>query len=146
MKMIAFEEKTEKRIEEGSLFQGAKEKYKEAQKAYDAQDWDGCLNNLNTAFELILKEKLDIPTTIKGVKTANIVEILVKHDVGPVLFLKEARKHVTNVDNSVKHDGYEANKIDCIPALKSMEDLIRKLDNTELKIADEIKKKIYGDL
>src|SRR3989338_3099459 len=62
--LINLEKSSEKKIEEKKLFQSAKDKLKESGKSFEKEDWDSVLNNLNSAIELALKEKLNIPTTI----------------------------------------------------------------------------------
>jgi hypothetical protein len=103
-------------------------------------------HNLNTALELVLKDKLGIPATITGINTSNIMDVLTKYKVEPYLYLEEVRKHVLVIDNKIKHQGYCPSKIDCINGIKAMEELIAKLRNTDIELTEEIKNKIYEGL
>jgi len=143
LELIDSESTTEKKIEERKLFQSAKDKLIEAGKSLRNDDLNSVLNNLNTSLELALKEKLSIPTTIPNIKTANIIEILVKHNLGPVDYLKEVKKHVFT-DNKVKHVGYVPSKIECINAIKSVEELFQKLDKMDTTIDKEVRDKIFN--
>jgi len=94
--------------------------------------------------ELLLKEKCHIPTTLRGINTANIIEILKKHNKGPTKFFDQARKYVTDIDNNIKHTGYVPSKKETIHALKSMEELSRELENCPIELTDDIIDKIYS--
>mgnify|MGYP001616842579 CR=1 FL=1 len=50
------------------------------------------------------------------------------------------------MDNKVKHVGYVPSKIDCINAIKAVEELFQKLDKENIVLSGEIKNKIYGSL
>lgn len=127
------------------LFNNSKDKFISAIECFKREDYPSTINNLNTSIELVLKDKLDIPTTISNIQTNKIIEILVKHKLGPVGYLKEVQKHVF-LDNKTKHQGFSPTKIDCVNAIKSVEDLFKRLDKTEIKLTDEIKRKIYGNI
>jgi hypothetical protein len=113
---------------------------------YQNEDYPSVFHCLNTAFELILKDKLIIPLTISKINTSNIVDILVKEKVGCYLYLAEAKKHVLTIDNKIKHQAYAPSKVDCITAIKAMEDLIDKLRDTKIELTAEIKNKIYNEI
>lgn len=142
---IEFEENSEKKIAEGKIFQSAKEKVKEASFCFERGDYPSTINNLNTGLELLLKEKFDIPTTITKINTAKIIEIAVKHKLGPVDYLKQAKKHIS-IDNEIKHRGYVPTKSDCVKALKAMEELSNKLKGMKIDITEEIRDKIYSGI
>lgn len=143
LEILDFEDAVEKDIEKGNIFQGAKDKLKEASLCFKREDYSGTINNLNTCLELLLKEKFNIPTTIKGINTAKIIEIAIKLKVGPIKHFGEAKKHVLDMDNQIKHRGYTPSKIECIFAIKIMEELCQNLEGYPLTLTDEITKKIY---
>jgi hypothetical protein len=146
IRIIELELASKQRIEELRIFEGADEKMKQAGICFRNGDYSSVINSLNTAFELILKDKIGIPTTITGINTSNVIDLLVKYNAGPVLYLNEARKHVLVVDNKIKHQGYSPSKFDCINGVKAMEELVAKLRNTEIKLSEEIRNKIYEGL
>lgn len=145
LELINEEKKSKEKIEEGKIFESAKDKLNAAVISFKREDWSSTMNNLNTSIELALKDKLDIPTTIPNIQTNKIIEILVKHKLGPVEYLKEVQKHVF-LDNKTKHQGYSPPKIDCVNAIKAITDLFARLDKTDIKLTEEIKKKIYGSI
>jgi hypothetical protein len=144
--LLSFEEKTQEKISHQELFASAEDKVKEAGKSFSNNDTSSVMNNLNTALELVLKDKLDIPTTISKVNTARIIELLVSNRVGPYPYLAEVRKNVLDVDNKTKHQGYVPSKTDCITAIKSMEDLMMKLKTTQVAVTPQVRNAIYEGL
>jgi hypothetical protein len=134
------------KIEEGKIFQGAEDKLKGAGVSFGKDDWPSVINNLNTCIELALKDKLNIPTTITGIHTNKIIEICVSCGVGPVEYLKEIKKHVLDIDNKVKHEGYTPSKKDCIDAIKATEDFLQKAKEHPFEVTEDIKEKIYSGL
>ncbi len=146
LEFIGFEEKLSALVEDQKFFQSGEEKMKEAATFFKDGDYPSCMGSLNTALELLIKDKLGIPATIPRINTANIIEICVKYDVGPTKYLSEARKHVSSIDNKVKHEGYKATKIDCIDGIKAMEELASKLRRARLSLSEEVRNKIFGAL
>ena len=144
--IIQIEKSSEISIEEMKIFESAEEKLKQANLSFQKGDYASAIHNLNTALELILKDKLGIPVTITKINTAKIIDILVKHKIGPHLYLKEVKKHILIIDNKIKHQGYSPSKIDCINAIKAMEELLSKLRSTKIELNEEIKNKIYKEL
>ena len=144
--ILRIEKESEKKIKELKIFEGASEKLKKTNLSFRKEDYVSAFHNLNTAFELVLKDKLGIPTTITKINTSNIIDILVKYKVEPYPYLVEARKHVLLIDNKIKHIGYSPSKIDCINGIKAMEGLISKLRGKEIKLTEEIRNKIYQGL
>ena len=67
-------------------------------------------------------------------------------DLGPIKFFEQARKHVTDVDNKIKHVGYSPSKSDTIHAIKSMEELSRELENCSIELTEEIINNIYSGI
>jgi len=134
------------KTKELKIFESAEEKMKQAGLAFEKADFSSVFHCLNTSFELVLKDKIGIPTTITGINTSNIVEVLVKHKVESYLYFQEVKKRVTEIDNKIKHQGYSPSKIDAINGIKAMEDLISRLRDKELKLTEEIKNKICEGL
>lgn len=146
IEMLDIEDTFKINIEQGNIFQGARDKLDEASVCYRNDEYVGTINNLNTCLELLLKEKFRIPTTIKGINTAKIIELAVKYDLGPIKFFEQARKHVTDIDNKIKHVGYAPSKSDTIHAIKSMEELSKELENCSIELEEEIINKIYSGI
>jgi HEPN domain-containing protein len=144
--ILEIEKTSEKNVKDMKIFESAEEKLKQAGLSFRKEDYSSTFHNLNTALELVLKDKIEIPTTITGINTSNIMDVLTKYKVEPFLYLEEARKHILLIDNKIKHQGYSPSKTDCINGIKAMENLIAKLRNTEMKLTEEIKKKIYDGL
>lgn len=146
LEIIELEKISKSKIEEMKIFDSANEKIKEASLSFKKEDYPSVINNLNTALELLLKDILDIPTTITKINTNDLINIMVKHNAGPTQHLKEVKKHVLTIDNKIKHQGYNPSKVDCINAIKSMEELTFKLKKKDIVITDEIREKIYSKL
>lgn len=128
------------------IFLGAKEKLEEAANAFRIGDNPGTFNHLNTCLELILKSKFRIPTTIKGINTASIIEVAVSQKIGPIKFLEEAKKRISELDNQVKHKGYNPSKVECINALRCMEELIKELESDRTILTDSFLEKVYAGI
>jgi len=146
LEIIEIEKNSEAKIQSMKIFEGVDEKMKQVNLSFRNKDYNSCFNNLNTALELVLKEKLRIPLTITKVNTAKIVDILIKHKISPYLYLSETKKHITDITNKIKHSAYVPSKSDCIFAIKAMEELAVQLKNTRIELSEEIRKKIYEGL
>ena len=146
LEIIAIERNSVAKIQSMKIFEGVDEKMKQVNLSFRKEDYHSCFNNLNTALELVLKEKIGIPLTITGVNTAKIVDVLVKHKINPYLYLSESKKHITDITNKIKHSGYVPSKSDCISAIKAMEELIFQLKNNKVELPEEVRKKIYDGL
>lgn len=144
LELLELKTSTEEKIEEKKIFQEAEDKLKEAGVSFSKDDLTSVINNLNTCIELALKDKLDIPITITKINTNKIIEICIAHKVGPVEYLKEIKKHVLEIANRVKHQGYSPPKKDCIDAIKAAEDFLKKAKEYSFKVTEEIKEKIYS--
>lgn len=144
--IIQIEKTSEAKIEAMKIFESVEEKMKQVNLAFRKEEYNSCFNNLNTALELVLKEKLRIPLTITKVNTAKIVDILVKHRIEPYLYLSEAKKHITDIANKIKHSAYVPSKSDCISAIKAMEELFAQTKTTTMELPEEVRKKIYEGL
>ena len=144
--ILEIEKTSRENIREMKIFESAEDKLKQAVLSFRKDDYPSTFHNLNTALELVLKDRLGIPTTITKINTSKIIDILVKHKVGPYPYLIEAKKHVVMIDNKIKHQGYVPSKIECINGIKAMEELISKLRSKEIKVTEEIRNKIYEGL
>ena len=144
IELLDIEETMKLNIEKGDIFQGARDKLDEAAVCFRREDYSGTINNLNTCLELLLKEKFCIPTTIKKINTAKIINIAIKYDVGPTKYFDETRKFVTEIDNKIKHMGYSPSKTESIHAIKIMEELSKNLENYDITLTEEIINKIYS--
>lgn len=146
LKIIEIEKSTNVKLKEMKIFEGAEEKLEQAANSFRSEDYCSTFHNLNTVLELVLKDKLGIPTTLRGINTSNIMDILTKYKVEPYLYLEEARKHVLVIDNKIKHQGYSPTKVESINGIKATEELLSKLKNVELRVTEEIKDKIFAGL
>jgi len=146
LEILELEKATDSKIEEMKIFEGANEKIKQAVSSFKKEDYTSAINNLNTALELVLKDKLEIPTTITKINTARIIDICIKNKIGPYPYFSEARKHICSIDNKIKHQGYSSSKIDCINAIKSMEELVSKLRDKKIKLNEDSRNKIYAGI
>ncbi len=144
--IIESERKVESQIAEKKLFDSADDKVKQASDSYNREDYSSAFHSLNTAIELALKDKLDIPVTITGINTSNVIEVLVSEKLGPYTYLAEAKRKVVFIDNKIKHTGYSPTKSECITAIKAGEDLLFRLRTSKITLGDEVKQKIYEGL
>lgn len=128
------------------IFESGEEKIKQAGVSFRNGDYSSVFNSLNTALELVLKDKCGIPTTITEINTSNVIDLLVKYKVKPYSHFVEARKRLTEIANRVKHQGYVPSKKEAILGIKAMEELISRLRDKEIKLTEEIKNKIYQGL
>lgn len=146
LKIIAIERQSSILTEDMKIFDSAEEKMKQANICFQKEDYPSALNNLNTTLELVLKDKVGIPTTITNINTSNIIDILAKYKIEPFLYLLEARKYVLNIDNKIKHTGYSPSKIDCINGMKAIEGLISKLRSSNIILTEEQRNKIFDGI
>lgn len=146
LQILELEKNSETKMEQMKIFESAEEKLKQVNTSFRRDDYTSTFHSLNTALELILKDKLGIPATISGINTSNVMDVLTKYKVEPYPYLEEARKHILVIDNKIKHQGYCPSKTDCINGIKAMEELIAKLRNTDIELTEEIRNKIYEGL
>lgn len=146
LELLELKTRSEKRIHERKIFQEADDKLKEAGVSFSKGDSTSVINNLNTCIELALKDKLDIPITITKINTDKIIDICMAHKVGPVEYLKEIKKHVLEIDNKIKHQGYSPSRKDCVDAIKATEGFLKKAKKYSFKVKGEIKEKIYSEV
>lgn len=146
LEIIELERNTNIKLKEMKIFEGAEEKLEQAANSFRKEDYCATFHNLNTVLELVLKDKLNIPTTLKGINTSNIMDILTKYKVEPYLYLEEARKNVLVIDNKIKHQGYVPSKIESINGIKATEELLSKIKNVRLNITEEMRNKIFAGI
>lgn len=146
LSIVEMEKTTKAKTVNMKIFESAEEKMKQANLSFRKEDYTSCFSNLDTALEMVLKDKIRIPLTITKVNIAKIVDILVSHKVEPYLYLVEARKHITQIDNKIKHQGYSPSKSDCIFGIKAMEELISRLWDMKMELTDEVRNKIHEGL
>jgi hypothetical protein len=146
IKLLLWEEKAESNRNNPKLFKSVDDKMAEVNIGFKKEDWDGVMNDLNTALELLLKEKLSIPVTITDMHTGWIIDYLVKINKGPVQFLTEAKNKICKFDNKVKHTGYSADKIDCVTAIKALEDLKKHLENGQINLTGDETKELFKSI
>ena len=135
------EQEMEKKGKSERIFlDSAQDKLKQAGLAFDNKDYSGVSNKLNTAVELSLKDTLDIPSTIKGINTSKIIDILISEGIGPVEYLKEVQKNVL-MDNLVKHQGMSPVESRAVMSITAVRNLFEKLKEPiilEKKVRDKI--------
>lgn len=146
LNILKIEKTSEKKIKDMKLFDGADDKVQQASNSYKNQDYSSAFHSLNTAIELALKDKLDIPVTITGINTSNAIEVLVSQKLGPYTYLDQAKKRAVLIDNKNKHTGYSPTKSECISAIKAVEDLLPRLRKSKIALSEVVKQKIYDGL
>jgi hypothetical protein len=146
LNVIDLEKESQVLLSNSKIFDSADEKIKQAGLSYQNGDYPSSIHSLNTALELLLKDKIGIPSTITGINTSNIIELFVSYKVEPYMYLIEAKKHVLNIDNKIKHQGYVPSKIDSINGIKAMEELISKFRQINITLSKEMREKIFDKL
>ncbi len=127
---------------ERKFLDSAQDKLNQAGASFNNQDFSGVSNKLNTAVELALKDTLDIPSTITGINTSKIIDILISEGIGPVEYLKEVRNHVL-MDNLVKHQGMSPIEARAVTAITAVRNLFERLKEPII-LKEEIKNKIWS--
>lgn len=146
IEIIQIERTSQIKIKEMKIFESAEDKLKEAGVCFRKDDYPSTFHSLNTSLELVMKDKIGIPTTITSINTSKIIDILVKEKIESYLYFIEVKKHVLAIDNKVKHVGYTPSKIECINGMKAMEDLISKLRDKEIEMTEDVRNKIFEGL
>jgi HEPN domain-containing protein len=125
LQLIEIERATDNKVKGMKIFEGAEEKLEQASTSFRNGDYPSTFHNLNTCLELVLKDKLGIPTTIKGINTSNTMDILTKYKIEPYLYLEEARKLILVIDNKIKHQVIPQQKLKALMALKQQRNCYR---------------------
>ncbi len=146
VQLLILEEKEEHNRDNLKLFKSVDDKIAEVNAGFKKEDWDGVMNDLNTALELLLKEKLSIPTTITDLHTGWIIDYLVRIKKGPTQFLAEAKNKICKFDNKIKHTGYSADKIVCVDAIKALEDLKKHIEKVQINLTEDETKELYKSI
>ena len=133
-------------IEKKKILEDAQDKLTEAGISFENQDFSSVITKLNTGVELALKDELDIPMTIRRINTRKILDICIASNIGPKEYLKELIKHVVDVDNKIKHQGFRPQKVDAINAISAFEGFIQRVKKYPFKVTDEIKEKIFSGI
>ncbi len=134
----------EEEISEGNVFLGIEEKIKRAQKSAREGNAEGLFSNLHTIFELLLKDKLGIALDMDSARLGKVVGICIKHEVflGKNNILSQLNRNVCNVDNNMKHNGYNPMPKEINDALLITTQAIRVLKNEMPIINDKVKGEI----
>lgn len=134
----------EEEVEEGQVFLGIKEKIKQAGQSFRNQNYPGLFSSLHTATELALKDKLGIPISIGEIKIGRIIGVCIKKKVFPNTgaLLKDLDDKICNVDDKIKHNGYNPSPDEASRALMCAEQSFRVLENLTPILDDETKKEI----
>jgi len=128
------------------LLDSAAEKLAQAGTCFSSEDYSGVSNKLNTCIELALKDVLEIPTTIKGINTSKIIDVMISEKIGaPSLgkYLEEVKNHVL-MDNLVKHVGVAPIPQRAVMAIAATENLLKKLPNMPFNVAEDVREKIWS--
>jgi hypothetical protein len=141
--LLNLKEKRRKIELEGTFLNHARQMLDQAGIAFKNNDFPGVSNKLNTCVELMLKEVLDIPTTIKGINVSKIIEIMISENIGPVKYLEEVKKHVL-LDNLVKHQGMTIVEARAGTAISSVENLLKRLPKEPFKLNEDSLNKIWS--
>lgn len=122
----------EENIEDRKLFLGADEQYRSAIEYFsndkNKNNLGPVFSFLGTAIDLVLKDKLDLPSTLplKENNVKKMLDIIGKHtSLG--IFCNEIYKNVYDLRSKVGHDGFNPTPKQTINALKLTEDFIRKI-------------------
>jgi len=75
-----------------SIFDSVDDKIAQAILALKKEDYPEVLSRLITALEMMLKDKLKIPTTITKINISKIIDIMIAKKIGPYLHLAETKK------------------------------------------------------
>jgi hypothetical protein len=132
--------------ENKKILEDAKDKLKEASLSFENSDYPSVISKLNTGVELALKEELDIPMTIRNINTRKILEICIAHSIGPKDYFPELIKHIVDIDNKTKHQGYNPEKNDAINAMSAFEGFIKRTKKFPFEVTPEIRQKIFSGL
>lgn len=133
-------------IVETKILENAEDKLKEAGISFENEDFSSVISKLNTGVELALKDELDIPMTIRKINTRKILDICIARNIGPKEYLQELIKHVVEVDNKIKHQGFKPQKTDAINAISAFEGFIKRAKKYPFKVTTEIRDKIFSGI
>ena len=120
----------EEEIEEGHVFLGIKEKLKQAGQSFRNNDYPGLFSSLHTAVELTIKDRLGIPLNIGEIKIGRVIGVCIKKNVFPNTgaLLKDLDEKICQIDNDIKHKGYNPSPDQSSKALLVAEQSLRLLE------------------
>lgn len=143
---IKYEQEAETAVQHKGALASAEEKERDAARSLEKEDYAGVIHNLNAALELVLKDQLNIPSSIAKISTSKMMRILVSNKVGPYMDMDEVSRHLLRFDNEGKHRAYPPTKTDCIRAMKSVQDLFAKLRAQPLRLEEDLQNEIYSEV
>ncbi len=134
----------EEEIEEGNLFLGIEEKMKRANESAKSNNKEGLFSNLHTVFEILLKDELGIALDMDGAKLGKVIRICLEKKVfnGKESILKQISKDICDVDNKIKHSGYDPKPKEINDALLIGQQGIRVLKNEIPNLDESVKEEI----
>jgi len=136
----------EEEIEGGQVFLGIKEKLKQAGQSFRNQDYSGLFSSLHTAVELTIKDKLGIPLNIGEIKIGRVIGVCIRNRVFPgrETMLKDLNEKICQIDNKVKHFGYNPSPDEADKALLVAEQSLRVLEKDSPNLEEGVRKEISG--
>lgn len=143
--LVQMEEKNRKPVAK-NLLESASQKLEQAGICFQNEDYSGVSNKLNTCIELAIKDVLEIPTTIKGINTSKLVDLMISEKIGSQAlanYLGEVKEHVL-MDNLVKHVGLAPLPQRAVMAIAATENLLKKLPKEPFNVPDDLRNKIWS--
>lgn len=106
-------------IQEGNVFLGIDEKISRANKSAREGNSEGLFSSLHTVIELLLKDKMGIALDMDGAKLGKVLRICIRRDTfnGKNSILTQLNETICEIDNKIKHSGYN-------PTAKQMNDAL----------------------
>jgi len=137
-------QKEEEAIEEGNIFLSVEDKMKRAEKSVKEGNPEGLFSNLHTAIEIIIKDKLGIALDMDGAKLGKVMGICMRNKVfnNQESILQSIRSNVCDVDNKIKHSGYNPTGNDINNGLLITKQFLRVIKSEAPKIDDKVKEEI----
>ncbi len=114
-----------KDIKEGKAFLSSKDLFEKAKVVFRNGDEAYAITLCDSAVEIFLKERFDVPSTIIGAGSVKFLSecMILNIPNGLNLYLNEVKNKVSQMSNQVKHKSYVPNRLDAINALKATEEL-----------------------
>ena len=130
----------EESIESGNVFLGIEEKIKRAEKSAKEGNIEGLFSNLHTIIELLLKDKLGIALDMDGARLGKVIKICIENNIFKEKnsILKSLNINVCEIDNKIKHSGYNPTPKQINDALLITTQAIRVLKKEIPELSNEI--------
>lgn len=98
----------EEEVEEGNVFLGIDEKLNRANKSAREGNAEGLFSSLHTVIELLLKDKMGIALDMDGARLGKVLGICMDYNVfkDKNSILKQLNENICEIDNKIKHSGY----------------------------------------